>query len=441
MPTKSVDFLIQPGGKLTGEIQVPGDKSISHRAIMLGSLAEGITTINGFLAGEDCLATLNAFKELGVKIKNPQSEKVVVHGVGLYGLIAPKKILDFGNSGTSIRLMSGILAGQKFNSVLTGDASLRKRPMARVAKPLMQMGAKLKLREENFPPIEISGNQQLHAIQYPMPVASAQVKSAILLAGLYAKGVTTITEIAPSRDHTERMLIAFGVPVQKNNLQIAIQGGQKLKATEIIIPADISSAAFFIVGACISSNSKIVLKNVGTNPNRLGIINILKLMDADIKISNEKNIENEPFADIEVSSSELHGIEIPKDQVPLAIDEFPALFIAAAAAKGLTILRNAEELRVKESDRIQVMADGLQKLGIDVEVLPDGIKIQGSKIKGGTVNAMGDHRVAMSFAMAGLISEKPIHIEDCANVATSFPNFVDLARKAGLKINEIVGFR
>lgn len=432
----NLTFKIQPGGQLSGRIRVPGDKSISHRGIMLGAIANGTTTIKGFLTGDDCLATLNAFRNLGVKIELAQTGEVRVHGVGLYGLEPPTQALDLGNSGTSMRLLSGILAAQDFNSVLTGDASLCKRPMARIADPLVKMGAKITLQQGGVPPIEITAVEKLKAIQYRMPIASAQVKSCLLLAGLYAEGETSIIEPAPSRDHTERMLEAFGIAVQRQNSTVSIAGGVELAGTTVYVPADISSAAFFMVGACIAAGSEIVLQQVGMNRYRTGVINILSLMGADFEIMNEHYVNSEPVADIQIHGSKLRGIEIPFDQVPLAIDEFPAIFIAAACAKGVTTLRQAQELRVKESDRLQVMAEGLQTLGIQVEVLPDGIRIEGGKFKGGRVNAHGDHRIAMSFAMAGLVAQEEIIIEDCANVATSFPNFVTLAKDAGLEIIE-----
>lgn len=433
--SKKINFTIQPGGQLQGRIRVPGDKSISHRSIMLGSLAKGQTQINGFLTSEDCLATMQAFQNMGVKIEGPLDEKITVHGAGLHGLIPPAQPLDLGNSGTSIRLLTGILAAQTFNSVLTGDESLQKRPMARVADPLNQMGAKVHLQTGGFPPIEITGGQPLKGIRYQMPVASAQVKSALLLAGLYAQGKTEITEPAATRDHTERMLEIFGADIERNNSTITVSSGKELMATKIQVPADISSAAFFMVGACIAAGSDVLLKHVGTNPCRTGVINILSLMGADFEIRNERMFNNEPIADIRVRSSKLIGVDIPFDQVPLAIDEFPALFIAAACAQGVTTLRKAEELRVKESDRIEGMAKGLRALGIHVETMPDGIRIEGGRIQGGKVNSYGDHRIAMSFAIAGLVASGEIIIEDCSNVATSFPNFIELAKNAGLKIS------
>lgn len=429
-------FVVQAGGRLTGTFRVPGDKSISHRSIMLGSLAEGVTEVSGFLEGEDALATIAAFRAMGVKIDGPEEGKVRVHGVGMQGLQAPDKDVYLGNSGTSIRLLSGLLAGQPFKVTMSGDSSLSSRPMRRVTDPLSLMGAKID-SVEGKPPLTIHGGQKLTAIDYQLPMASAQVKSCLLLAGMYAEGATTITEPAPTRDHTERMLQGMGYPVEVNGNRVQIQGGGKLTATKIDVPTDISSAAFFMVGAAIAPGSDITLQHVGINPTRVGIINILRLMGADITLSNEAVTGGEPVADIRVRYAPLRGINIPEDQVPLAIDEFPALFVAAACAEGRTVLTGAEELRVKESDRIQVMADGLQTLGVDAQPTADGMIINGGVIGSGEVNGHGDHRISMSFAMAALRAGGTIHINDCANVATSFPNFVELAASCGLQIDAI----
>ncbi len=428
-------FAVQPGGKLSGAFRVPGDKSISHRSIMLGSLAEGVTEVDGFLEGEDALATLQAFRDMGVQIEGPDQGRVRIHGVGLHGLQQPAQALDLGNSGTSMRLLSGLMAGQAFDVTMIGDESLSKRPMERVAKPLRSMGAVIETTgEKGTPPVTVRGNQKLKGIHYEMPVASAQVKSGVLLAGLYAEGETSVTEPAPTRDHTERMLRGFGYAVEVNGATAKLQGGGKLTATKIDVPADISSAAFFMVGASIAEGSDITIQHVGINPTRTGVIDILKLMGANLELLNEREVGGEPVADIRVRSAALHGIEIPEDLVPLAIDEFPALFVAAACAQGRTVLTGAEELRVKESDRIQVMADGLQILGIKADPTPDGIVIEGGQLGSGTVTSHGDHRIAMSFAMAALRASGPILIEDCANVATSFPGFVSLAAGAGVSI-------
>lgn len=432
-----LSFLVEPGGALHGQWRAPGDKSISHRAIMFGALAEGVTTIAGFLDGEDCLATINAFRAMGVVINGPEQGRVTVHGVGLYGLQAPAGPLDLGNSGTSMRLMSGILVGQVFDSVLTGDASLTGRPMRRITEPLTLMGAQIATGERGTAPLRIHGGQRLIGIDYPLPVASAQIKSGLLLAGLYAEGMTRVIEPAPTRDHTERMLEGFGYPLRRENEHtVAIRGGGRLIATTIDVPADISSAAFFLVGASIAPGSDLVLEHVGVNPTRTGVIDILRLMGADIEIRNPRLAGGEPVADLRVRHAPLHGIRIPEALVPLAIDEFPALFIAAACAEGVTVLTGAAELRVKESDRIQVMADGLNTVGIAAGGSADGIVIQGGTLSRGTVDSHGDHRIAMSFAMAALRASGPLRILDCANVNTSFPGFADLARSAGLTLRE-----
>jgi 3-phosphoshikimate 1-carboxyvinyltransferase len=431
-------FNVSPGGVLQGDIRVPGDKSISHRSIMLGSLADGLTTVEGFLEGEDALATLQAFRDMGVDIQRPAPGKVVIQGVGVNGLKAAPGPLYLGNSGTSMRLLAGLLAGQSFTSVLTGDSSLSRRPMRRVTEPLKTMGADVTLREGGFAPIEIRP-AKLNPIDYVMPVASAQVKSCLLLASLYVDGETRLVEPAPCRDHTERMLRGFGYPIVSNGNEVRIQGGGRLKACHIDIPADISSAAFFLVGASICPGADIILRHVGINPTRIGVLNILRQMGADIETLKEYEAGGEPVADLRVRYAPLKGVRIPEDQVPLAIDEFPALFIAAACADGETVLSGAEELRVKESDRIQTMADGLAVLGVKHEVKPDGIVIQGQgeKLLGsGTINAHGDHRIAMSFTMAALRASGPLKILDCNNVATSFPGFADLARQCGIALSE-----
>lgn len=428
-------FLLQPGGNLQGNLRVPGDKSISHRSIMFGSLAEGITNVEGFLEGDDALATLRAFRDMGVTIEGPVNGKVRIHGVGLHGLKAPRNPLDLGNSGTSMRLLSGLMAGQDFDVVMIGDESLSKRPMERVAKPLRTMGAVIETTgEKGAPPVTVRGGKKLSGIHYDMPMASAQVKSGVLLAGLYADGETSVTEPAPTRDHTERMLRGFGYKVEVNGPTARLQGGGKLVATKIDVPADISSAAFFMVGASIADGSDVTLQHVGINPTRTGVINILKLMGANIELLNPREVGGEPVADIRVRAARLHGIEIPEHLVPLAIDEFPVLFVAAACASGRTVLTGAEELRVKESDRIQVMADGLHTLGIKAEPTADGIVIDGGQLGAGTVVSHGDHRIAMAFAIAALRASGPITVEDCANVTTSFPGFVELAAHAGLHI-------
>lgn len=405
---------------------------------MFGALAKGTTNITGFLEGEDALATLNAFVAMGVDIVR-EGKNIRIQGAGMYGLKAPKEDLYLGNSGTSMRLMSGILAAQKFDTQLIGDVSLSSRPMNRVVKPLLEMGANIQTQLEGRPPLKITGNSQLSGINYKMPIASAQVKSCLLLAGLYAKGSTTIIEPAPSRDHTERMLKGFSYPVSVVDNQISLVGGGELIATDITVPSDISSAAFFMVAASIAKDADITLTGVNINPTRTGILDILRLMGADITLSNKQEIGGELLADIQVKSSNLVGIEIPKNLVPLAIDEFPAIFIAASLAKGKTTLTGARELRVKESDRIQVMADGLVKLGVKCEVLEDGIIINGQEKfnpPSEPIASHHDHRISMSFALAGLACEGDIIVNGCENVATSFPNFVKIANKIGLNISQ-----
>lgn len=419
---------------LNGELRIPGDKSISHRSIMLGALAEGITEVEGFLEGDDALATLAAFRAMGVRIDGPSDGKLTVHGVGMHGLQAAATAIDLGNSGTSIRLMAGLLAGQSFATELFGDASLSKRPMNRVALPLREMGAVIDTAEGGRPPLKIAAGNTLKAIRYALPVASAQIKSCLLLAGLYADGETVITEPAPTRDHTERMLQTLSYPVSSEAGVISLKGGGVLKAAPITVPADISSAAFFMVAASITPGSDVLLQNVGVNPTRTGIIEILHLMGADISLENQRNCGAEPVADIRVRYAQLQGIAIPEHCVPLAIDEFPVLFIAATAAEGETILRGARELRVKESDRIAVMAEGLAALGLDAEVLEDGMRITPGKLGGGEVESHDDHRIAMAFAVAGLIADGEVVINNCAHVATSFPGFVELANSCGFNI-------
>lgn len=429
-----MEFQLLPGGVISGEARVPGDKSISHRSIMLGALAEGTTRISGFLEGEDALATVAAFRALGVSIEGPEQGEVAVHGVGLHGLSAPSAPLDMGNSGTSMRLLAGLLAGQAFASELTGDVSLCKRPMGRVMDPLRLMGASIDGSADGRPPLRVHGGQTLRGIHYDLPMASAQVKSCVLLAGLYAEGRTSVTEPAPTRDHTERMLRGFGYTVDNEDGVISLEGGGRLRATEIDVPADISSAAFFLVAASIAPGSDLLLTHVGINPTRVGVINILQLMGANITLKNHREVGGEPVADIHVRHAPLAGIEIPRDQVPLAIDEFPALFIAAACATGRTVLRGAEELRVKESDRIAAMAEGLTTLGVHNEVLEDGIIIDGGGLGGGVIHTYHDHRIAMSFAIAALRASEEIRILDCDPVGTSFPGFDALARGLGLQI-------
>jgi len=433
---KKVNFVSKPSKGLKGTIEVPGDKSISHRSVILGAIAEGSSKISGFLDGEDCLATIRAFQAMNVKIEGPEKQQLVIHGVGKHGLRKPDEIIDCGNSGTTIRLLSGLLAVQKFDSNLTGDSSLQKRPMERVRIPLMQMGARM-MSTNGKPPLNIRGGQILHGIDYDMPEASAQVKSCILLAGLYAQGTTTVIEKGITRDHTERMLKTFSYPIEKNDNRITIDSTHKLIATDITIPGDISSAAFLIVAATIIPDSEILIRNVGINPTRTGVIQILQRMGANISIQNLRQYGDEPIADLSVSHAKLQGITIPEELVPLAIDEFPVIFIAAACAQGTTLLHGARELRAKESDRIGSMVTGLQRLGIDVEGYEDGLKIVGGVIKGGVVDSYDDHRIAMSFAIAGAAATGEVTVQDCLNVNTSFPNFVKTANSLQLAIKEL----
>jgi 3-phosphoshikimate 1-carboxyvinyltransferase len=434
--TSDLGFHVSAGGSLRGRIRVPGDKSISHRAIMLGAIAEGVTEISGFLEGEDSLATLEAFRDMGVAIEGPTGGAVRIEGVGLHGLRAPRSELDLGNSGTSMRLLAGLLAGQCFPSTLVGDLSLGRRPMRRVTEPLALMGARIKATDASTAPLHIDPVEALRPIDYRMPVASAQVKSCLLLAGLYARGTTCVSEPAPTRDHTERMLAAFGYPVTYARARVCLTGGGRLRGCRLDVPGDISSAAFFLVGASIAPGSDLTLEHVGINATRSGVLNILRAMGADIQTLNPRDMGGEPVADLRVRSAPLKGIRILEEQVPLAIDEFPVLFIAAACAQGETLLTGAEELRVKESDRIQVMANGLALLGVEAEPRADGIRIKGATYGGGLVDSGGDHRVAMAFAMAALRAGGPIQVRDCASVSTSFPGFVSLAARAGVRIEE-----
>ena len=430
-------YRVEPGGEIAGELTVPGDKSISHRALMFGGIAEGETEITGFLAGEDCLATLRALQALGVRIERPRPERVQVSGLGLEGLVGAAGPLDMGNAGTAMRLFMGLLAPQAFDSTLIGDESLMRRPMERVAAPLRLMGADIRTHEGR-PPVEIHGTPPLRAIDYTLPVASAQVKSAVLLAGLRAFGRTRVTEPAPSRDHTERMLNAFGVEILRDGATVALEGGQRLSGTSVAVPADFSSAAFFLVAGCLAAERGLLLRNVGVNPTRTGLLELLRLMGADIRVHGPPQgaqAGGEPVADIEVRKSRLKGIRVPESLVPLSIDEFPVFFIAAAVAEGETLVRGALELRVKESDRLAAMAQGLTVLGVENQLLDDGLWIRGgARLGGGIIESQGDHRIAMAFAVAGLAARAAIEIRDVANVATSFPGFLQIARSAGLQI-------
>jgi 3-phosphoshikimate 1-carboxyvinyltransferase len=422
---------------LCGTLRVPGDKSISHRSMMLGALADGTTRVTGFLEGEDTLATAAAMRAMGVRIDAPSAGARVVHGVGLRGLAPPAGPLDLGNAGTGMRLMAGLMAGQRFPTTLVGDASLSRRPMRRVIEPLTAMGADIRARDGGLAPLEIRPVGPLRGVDWRSPVASAQVKSCVLLAGLYANGTTRVAEPHATRDHTERMLQAFGWPVRREGDWVGIDGGARLTATDVDVPADVSSAAFFIVAATVVPGSELVLEHVGLNPLRAGLVDVLRLMGADIAIEAPRVVGGEPVADLVVRHAPLRGIEVPLERVPDMIDEFPILMVAAALADGTTVIRGAEELRVKESDRLAVMAKGLRALGADLVETPDGAVIRGRPaLGGGTVDSAGDHRCAMSFAVAALRANGPLEIRDCANVATSFPGFVDLAKRAGFDLSE-----
>lgn len=426
-------YLARPAKALAGRLRVPGDKSISHRALLLGAIARGRSEVDGFLASEDCLATMAAMRAMGVTIAHG-GERVVVDGVGLHGLRAPAGPLDLGNSGTAIRLLAGLLAGQPFDSELVGDASLMRRPMARVAEPLNRMGASVET-SAGRPPLRIRGGQALRGIDFTLPVASAQVKSAVLLAGLYATGETLVRGSGASRDHTERMLMSMGVDLTvEEQGDIRLRPGRGPEAMDMRVPGDLSSAAFFLLGGCLAAEDELVIEGVGINPTRVGVLGILQSMGAELRVENRRMEGREPVADLHVRRSRLRGIEVPPAAVPLAIDEFPALFIAAAAAEGVTRVSGAEELRHKESDRIAVMAAGLRALGVEVEETPDGALIHGGRLGGGEIDSHGDHRIAMAFAMASLVASGPIRIRDTANVATSFPGFPALARQAGLDL-------
>jgi 3-phosphoshikimate 1-carboxyvinyltransferase len=433
-------FEARPARSVAGAVVVPGDKSISHRALMLSGIAEGTSEVTGFLASEDCLASLAAMRALGVHIEQPSPTHVVVHGVGLRGLRDAARTLDMGNAGTAMRLFTGLLAGQVFSSTLIGDASLMKRPMERVAKPLREMGADVRTHG-GTPPVDIGGGRRLHGIEYRMPVASAQVKSAVLLAGLYADTATTVIQPAISRDHSERMLASCGVHLDIDGLRTTLHPPRHLANQRLKVPGDFSSAAFFIVAGLLGAAGEgLLIQNVGLNPTRTGLLDILRSMGGNIDVQNPRESGAEPVADLLVRASALRGVRVPEELVPLAIDELPVLFIAAACAAGETVVTGAEELRVKESDRIAAMSAGLKALGVSHSVLPDGMRIEGRgtgpAFSGGEIDSFGDHRIAMSFAIASLRAAKSISIRDVANVATSFPGFVALARSAGLDVSE-----
>jgi len=424
-----------PATGLTSAVCVPGDKSISHRAVMFASLADGVSRITGFLEGEDTRATARAFAQMGVRIDTPSASERVVYGVGIDGLKTPSAPVDCGNAGTGMRLLAGLLAGQTFDTTLIGDESLSKRPMRRVIDPLAKMGARIESSGAGLPPLHIYGGTTLRGIDYTLPVASAQVKSALLLAGLYAQGETQVHEPHPTRDYTERMLRAFGYPIEFSEGHARLSGGHRLRATNVVVPADFSSAAFFLVAASIVPGSELILRDVGMNSRRTGLLHALRLMGADIREANAREAGGEAIADLVVHYAPLHGIDVPVELVPDMIDEFPSLFVAAAVATGTTRVTGAAELRVKESDRIAVMAKGLRALGARIEETPDGAIIEGGALHAGETDSTGDHRCAMSFCVAGLVAAGPVRVLDCANVATSFPGFFELAKSCGFRLD------
>jgi 3-phosphoshikimate 1-carboxyvinyltransferase len=435
----SLDWIASRGRALRGEVSVPGDKSISHRAVMLAAIAEGTSRISGFLEGEDTRATAAILQQLGVRIEAPSAGERIVHGVGLHGLRGSDTLLDCGNAGTGMRLLCGLLAGQRFDSTLIGDASLSRRPMARVIEPLTRMGASIAALEGGYPPLLINSNKVLQAIDFESPVASAQVKSAILLAGLYATGTTRVREAQPTRDYTESMLAAFGWPIRFVPGDAMLEGGHRLRATDIVVPGDFSSAAFLLVAASIVPGSDLLLRDVGTNQRRTGLLVALRAMGADIIEENPRLLGGEPAADLRVRSAALHGIGLPAAVAPDMIDEFPALFVAAAFAEGTTTVHGAAELRVKESDRLVGMATGLRALGVAVDESPDGATIHGmgerGRLRGAMLDSLGDHRLAMAFAVAAQRADGEARIGDCANVATSFPGFMELANAIGMGLH------
>jgi 3-phosphoshikimate 1-carboxyvinyltransferase len=430
---RSTDWIAGPGTPLRGTLDVPGDKSVSHRAVMLASLADGTSRLTGFLEGEDTRATAAVFARLGVRIETPAPGMRIVHGVGIDGLRAPDGVLDCGNAGTAMRLLAGLLAGQRFDSVLVGDASLSRRPMGRVIDPLSAMGARID-SDGGRAPLRIHGGAALHGIDYATPVASAQVKSSVLLAGVHADGITTVREPHPTRDYTERMLRAFGYAVDIAGGAVSLCGGGRLRATDVAVPADFSSAAFFLVAATLVPGSEVTLRRVGVHPRRTGLLRALEAMGADIDVQACGDAGGEPVADLVVRHAPLRGVELPSAWVADMIDEFPVFCVAAACAQGATTIRGAAELRVKESDRIAAMAAGLRQLGIAVDEAPDGAVVHGGRLRAdgaGTIESHGDHRIAMAFAVAAQLAGGPVRIGDVANVATSFPGFDALAREAG----------
>jgi len=422
-----MNLIVQQANRLRGRVKVPGDKSISHRAVMFGGIARGITEIENFLTGEDCLSTVRCFKAMGIEVEETGPTSMRVHGRGLDGLEEPAEVLDAGNSGTTMRLLMGILAGQPFFAALTGDSSIRRRPMGRVAEPLRRMGAEIWGRQQGrLAPLAIKGGN-LKAMEYMSPVASAQVKSAILLAGLYADGTTVVEEPEKSRDHTERMLGYFGAQVKVDGNRVSILGKPELTGKKVVVPGDISSAAFFLVAGSIVPDSEITLLDVGINPTRDGIIEVLRKMGADIQVLNRREVNGEPVADLVVRSSDLRGTEVGGAAIPRLIDEIPALAVAAAVASGETVIRDAEELKVKESNRIATVVKELSRFGVDIDELPDGMRVKGGRVLTGAVcESYHDHRIAMAMAVAGLVARGETVIKDAESVDISFPGFADV---------------
>ena len=431
------DFHIQPSAGLQGELTLPGDKSVSHRSVLLASLADNDTNITGFLTGEDTMNTAKAMQMLGVEIDGLGTGNLFVRGRGVEGLSEPTGVLDLGNSGTGMRLLAGLLAGQNFFSVLTGDHYLVKRPMARIVDPLRRMGVQIDGRNGGkLAPLAIRGRgKQITAIEYASPVASAQVKSALLLAGLYADGETTVVEPSKSRDHTERMLRYFGVELTEQGHRVTLRGGQRLKSPgALAVPADISSAAFFLVGAAIVPGSDILVRNVGVNPTRTGILDVLSAMGANVMLENQREQAGEPVADIRVRHARLKAMELGGDMIPRAIDELPIIAVAASYAEGTTVIRDAAELRLKESDRIATTVSELRKMGARIEELPDGMRITGREALDGAVcESHGDHRIAMATAVAGLAARGQTVVTDTGWIDTSFPGFEALLRRTAYR--------
>ncbi len=430
----TVNFLVRPSSVHNAECRVPGDKSISHRALMLSSLADGVTEVKGFLDSADCLATQSALAALGVTIESV-GDMISISGLGARGFKTPDIPLDLGNSGTGLRLLTGLLCGQHVTAELTGDSSLRSRPMGRIIDPLVRMGASVKSNNGRAP-LRVTACRELVGMTYVLPMASAQVKSAILLAGLGAKGSTTVIEPAPTRDHTERMLAAMGADIDVDGLSVTLHPGGTLQPVAMEIPGDLSSATFLIGAALLGNNVELVIRGVGVNPTRTGVLDILRQMGGNIELENSRLAGKEPVADIRVRSSQLLGIEVDPSLVPLAIDEFPMLFALAGCASGETVFSGLEELRVKESDRISAMADGLRALGVSVVESDDGARITGGSLTAGVVESRGDHRIAMSFAIVATRAAGPVRIRDVSNVATSFPGFAGLCRDLGVDIEE-----